>query len=450
MKSIMRVTALVVVSLVIAAGPVFSQGFSPKKIWNLTVTVNAPGAVVYVDNVLAPGGTTKVTGGAHNVQVHADGYFDFNGPVVVSGNMTFPVTLASQGFPLTIRVSVPGAHVFVDNTEVTGTVPLVTAGAHTVQAVAPGFVAYNATINVAAPMTLDVVMQRGLSLTFNVNVPNASISIDNVPIQGNIAFVSRGPHSVNVHADGYLDWNGTVNVQNNSTLPVRMNPAGFPLSIRVATPGASIFVDGGDVTGTVPAVARGSHTIKVTAPGFQDYNSVVTVTAPLTLDVVLQSVGFLLTVNANVNGAMVSVNHAQKGPVPYSEYLPSGTYAVRVSAEGYTDYAANIPLNRPMNISVQLTAATSTLAVFIPPNFRDPDARQGDSRTQQVRIFVDNKLVNPNHELDRINIAPGRHSVRIASGAFSLQVGDLMVQPGQDYVLELSMDLKVRTSTSPQ
>jgi hypothetical protein len=151
-----------------------------------------------------------------------------------------------------------------------------------------------------------------------------------------------------------------------------------------------------------------------------------------------------------VNGATVSVNNTPKGPVPYSEYLPAGTYAVRVSAEGYTDYAANIPLNKAMNISVQLTAATSTLAVFIPPNFRDPDARQGDSGAQQVRIFVDNKLVNPNHELDRINIAPGRHSVRIASGAFSLQVGDLMVQPGQDYVLELSMELKVRTSTSPR
>ncbi len=315
----------------------------------------------------------------------------------------------------------PGARVFVDNTEVTGTVPMVAAGSHLVQVSAPGFVAYSATINVVAPMSLDVAMQPGLSLMVNVNVPNASISVDNVPIQGNVAFVSRGPHSLKVHVDGYLDWNGMVNVLYNMTFPVRMNPAGFPLAIRVGAPGAAIFVDGANVTGTVPAVGRGSHTIRVSAPGFQDYNSVVTVNGPLTLDVVLQSAGFLLTVNANVADATVSVNNAPKGPVPYSEYLPAGTYAVRVSADGYTDFAANIPLNKAVNLAVQLTPAVSTLTFFIPPNFRDPDMRQGDSRAQ-VRIFVDNKLVNPNRELDRIPIAPGRHAVRITSGAFSMQV----------------------------
>lgn len=292
-------------------------------------------------------------------------------------------------------------------------------------------------------------MQPGLSLMINVNVPNATITVDNVPIQGNVAFVSRGPHSLNVHVDGYQDWNGMVNVLNSMTFPVRLSPAGFPLTIRVNAPDAAIFVDGANVTGTIPAVSRGSHAIRVTAPGFQDYNSVVTVTAPLSLDVVLQAAGFLLTVNANVVNATVTVNNTPKGPVPYSEYLPGGTYAVRVSAEGYTDYAANIPLNRAVNLSVQLTPSVSTLAFVIPPNLRDPDMRQGDSRGQ-VRIFVDNKLANPNRELDRIPVAPGRHLVRIASGAFSVQVGDLFVQPGQSYVLELSMDLRVRTSMSPQ
>ena len=340
----------------------------------------------------------------------------------------------------------PNAQVFVDGAEVTGTVPLVAAGAHTIQVMAPGFAVYNATINVAAPMSFDVVMQPGLRFVMNVNVPNALITVDNVPIQGNVAFVSRGPHVLNIHADGYLDWNGTVVVNNNLTFPVRMNPAGIPLTIRVGTPGASVFVDGANVTGTVPAVAAGSHTVRVTAPGFQDYNSTVMVTAPLTLDVVLQSAGFLLTVNANVPGACVTVNNTPKGPVPYSEYLPGGTYAVRVTAEGYTTYAATIPLNKSVNLAVQLTPSVSTLSIVIPPNLRDPDARQGDNR---VRVFVDNKLVNPNRELDRIPIAPGRHSVRITSGAFAVQVGDLVVQQGLSYVLELSLDLKVRTSTSP-
>ena len=384
MKFVVRVSVLLVVLLATLAGPAFGQGFAPKKIWVLTVTVNAPNAVVYVDNVFAPGGTTQVAGGAHNVKVHADGFSDFNGPVVVSGNVTFPVQLAPLGFPLTIRVAAPGARIFVDGTEVTGTVPIVNPGPHAVQVSAPGFQSYNATINVMSPMSFDVAMQPmqpALSLMVSVNVPNATITVDSVPIQGNVAFVSRGPHSLTVHADGYLDWNGMVNVQNNMTLPVRLGPAGFPLAVRVNAPGASVFVDGADVSGTVPSVAPGPHNLRVSAPGFQDYNQTINVNAPLTLDVVLQSVNSMLT-------------------------------------------------------------------LVIPPAFQDPGMNPGDSRTD-VRIFVDNNLANPDRAL-QISIAPGLHSVRIASGAFSVQMGDFVVQPGQNYVAVLSMGMQVQIAPPAQ
>ena len=384
MKSAVRVSGLLIAMLAMLAGPAFGQGFSPKKIWDLTVTVNAPNAIVSVDDVLAPGGTTKASGGAHNVKVHADGFFDFNGPVVVNGSMIVPVQLSPQGFPLDIRVAVPGARVFVDGTEVTGTVPLVTSGAHAVQVSAPGFADYNATISVLSPMSLDVALQQALSLLVNVNVPNASIAVDSTTIQGNVAYVSPGPHRLNVHADGYSDWNGMVNVQNSMAFSVRLNPAGFPLTILVDAPGAVILVDGADVTGMNPRVAAGAHTIRVSAPGFRDYNSMIDVNAPLTLNVVLQ-----------------------------------------------------------------LSPSNSVLTFVIPPSFRDPDTNPGDPRGQ-VRIFVDDMLANPDLEMEGIPIAPGNHRIRIASGAFSVQLGDLVVQPGQSYMVELSMDMKVRAIPSPQ
>jgi hypothetical protein len=449
MKSSLKVLLLLFVSLAVGAGPAFGQGFSPKKMWDLTVTVNAPNAVVYVDNVPAPGGTAKVAGGPHNVKVHAEGYFDFNGPVVVTGNMTFPVQLTPQGFPLTVRVPVPGARIFVDGTEVTGTVPLVTSGAHAVQVSAPGFLDYNATVNVLSPMTFDVALQRGLNLVINVNVPNALISVDNAPIQGNSVTVAQGPHNLTVQADGYQDWNGMVNVQRNMTFPVRLVSSGFPLTIRVNAPAATISVDGANVTGTVPSVARGPHTVRVSAPGYKDYTSVVNVAAPLTLDVVLQSAGFALTVNANVSNAMVTVNNTPKGPAPYSEILPPGTYSVRVTADGYTDYVATIPLSRPVNLNVQLTAANSTLSFVIPQMYRDPEMRQGDPRGQ-LRIYVDNRLANPNRESEGISVTPGRHTIRVTTGAFSAQVGDLDVQPGQSYVIQLYMQMDVSTAQPSQ
>jgi hypothetical protein len=449
MKSALRMLAFLVVSLGMVAGPAFGQGFMPKKIWDLTVTVNAPNAVVYIDNVPAPGGTTKVAGGPHNVRVHADGYFDFNGPVVVNGNTTFPVTLAPMGFPLTVMVNVPNARVLVDGTDVTGTVPTVTPGDHQIQVTAPGYTMYSALVSVQAPATVNVVMQPALALRITVNVPNAVITVDNVPIQGNIAYVSRGPHSVNVHADGYSDWTGTVNVLNNMPFSVRLTPArpaGFPLAIRVNVPNARVFVDNAEVTGSAPPVAPGQHTVRVTAPGFRDYTAAVNVTAPMTLDVVLQAAGVQLSVNANVPNAMVTVNGTPKGPAPYSEFLPRGTYSVRVTADGYADYSASVALNQqPVNLAVTLQPALSTLSFVLPQEYRDQDTRPGDSRGQ-VKIYVDNRLVNPNRETQNISVPPGPHSIRVASGAFSASVDNFTVQPGQSYVIELYMGLDVRAA----
>jgi hypothetical protein len=443
MKSATRMLAFLVVSLGLVAGPAFGQGFMPKKIWDLTVTVNAPNAVVYVDNVLAPGGTTKVAGGPHNVRVHADGYFDFNGPVMISGNTTLPVTLAPMGFPLTVRVNVPSARVLVDGADVTGTVPTVTPGDHQVQVTAPGYAMYSAMVTVQAPASLNVVLQPALALRINVNVPNAVITVDNVPIQGNTAYVSRGPHALNVHADGYNDWNGTVNVLNAMPFSVRLTPAGLPLTVRVNVPNAQVFVDNAEVTGSVPGVAPGPHTVRVTAPGFRDYTAAVNVTAPMTLDVVLQAAGVQLSVNANVPNAMVTVNGTPKGPAPYSEFLPRGTYSVKVTADGYADYSASIALNQqPVNLAVALQPALSTLSFVLPQDYRDPDARN-DPRVQ-VRIFVDNRLVNANKGLENIPIPPGQHSIRVASGAFSARVDNFTVQAGQSYVIELYMGLDVR------
>jgi hypothetical protein len=323
MKSTARMLLVTAALIVIAAASAFGQGFMARKIWDLTVAVNVQGASIYVDLVQINGNTTKVTGGPHNVQVHADGYFDFNGPVVVTGNQTFTVQLQPQGFPLTVRV----------------------------------------------------------------NVPNAAI-----------------------------------------------------------------LIDGADVTGNVPALQPGSHTVQVTAPGYRPYSTVLNVTAPMTIDVRLQRLtGFQLTVTANVPNATVTLNNMVKGGTPYTDYLPPGPYTLQVSAPGYTDYVATIALTRPMTMNVQLRRELlpPTFSILIPPAFQNPDARQGDPRGQ-VRIYVDNQQVNARNEMERIQVPPGRHSIRVASGALSVEVGDIDMLPGASYSFELSLDLKVRMMKATQ
>jgi hypothetical protein len=322
MKSPAKMLSLTAVMVIVVSAFVFGQGFTARKVWTLTVGVDAPNAFIYVDGLLINGNSTKVAGGAHNVRVQADGYYDFVGPVVVTGNQTFNVQLRPRGFDVMIRVNVPSA---------------------------------------------------------------------------------------------------------------------------------TVLIDGANVTGTVANVAPGRHAIQVTADGYRPYDAQVNVSGPMTVDVQLKRMpGFPLTVTANVPNAAVTLNNAPRGATPYTEYLPTGVYALRVSAPGYSDFVATVTLNKAMTMNVQLQRELPPpmFTVIIPPAYLNPDQGPGDRN--RIRIFVDDQQVNGRNEMDRFTVQPGRHSIRVASGAFSIQVGDIDMQPGMSYSFELSMDLKVRAFRGPQ
>ncbi len=298
-------------------------------------------------------------------------------------------------------------------------------------------------------------LKKTYTLTVTVNVPSAQIFIDNKLINGNTATVVEARHNVRVRANGYYEFTQNVDVSGNMTLPVTLRPLAFPLTIRVNVPAAAVYVDGDDVTGKPAAVPLGQHTIQVVATGYKEYNSVVDVSGPLVVDVALVPAGFLLTVNANVADATVIVNNFAKGAVPYSEYLPPGTYMVRVSADGYADYIASVALDKALTVSARLAPqpkpepTPATLTLVIPPAFADPDMR-GNDPVGQIKVFVDNKLVNANRMLDGIPIAPGRHRIRVASGALSVNVGDVTLQPGTKYVIEINLDAQIRAVRGTQ
>ena len=281
-------------------------------------------------------------------------------------------------------------------------------------------------------------------LTVAVNAPNAMIWVDNIPVNGNTIKVAGGPHNVKVHADGYFDFNGPVVVTGNQTFNVQLQPQGFPITIRVNVPDAAVLLDGNDVTGTVPYASPGSHDLRVHADGFRPYQATVTITRPTTLDVQLQRLpGFPLTVNANVPNATVLLNNVPKGGTPYTESLPPGGYALRVTAPGYIDFTATITLTRPMTMNVQLQrqALPPTFTVVIPSAYVNTEQGPGDRN--RIRIFVDDQQVNARGDAQTFTVPPGRHRIRVASGALSVQVGDVDMQPGASYSFELSMDLRV-------
>lgn len=289
---------------------------------------------------------------------------------------------------------------------------------------------------------------RVFELTVVVDIFGADISVDSTPLPlgGTVARVPPGAHAVRVRAEGYYDFFETVNVAADRTIVVQMRPRTYPLTIRVNVPNPAIFVDDRQIPGSVATVTAGSHTVRVAADGFEDSVMSISVAAPMVIDAVLERTGYLLSVSANVKSARVSVNGVSRGTLPYSEYLPPGTYTIKVSARGYSDYVASIALEGPVTIVANLSqggGGSAFLSFLLPPELLDPEVRDRDA-SDLIRIYVDGRLVNPKRELERIPVSPGRHAIRIASGAFSVQVGEIEFFPGTSYVFELAMDLSVR------
>ena len=289
---------------------------------------------------------------------------------------------------------------------------------------------------------------RLYELRIIVDAFSAEISVDATVLDGNVAKVPAGPHGVRVRAEGFYDFFEAVNVTSDRTIVVQMKPRTYPVTIRVNIPNAAIFVDDQQIVGNVATVTAGSHTVRVSAEGYEDSLTSISVAAPMVIDAVLERAGYLLVVNANVKSARVAVNGISRGTVPYSEYLPPGAYTVKVSARGYTDYIASVALDSPVTINANLSQGSAAggsafLTFVLPGEFLDPEVKDR-SAGDLVRISIDGRLVNPKRELERIPVSPGRHLVRVSSGAFSVQIGEIEFFPGTTYTFELSMDIGVR------
>jgi hypothetical protein len=290
---------------------------------------------------------------------------------------------------------------------------------------------------------------KGFDLTIIVDAFGADIYVDNTLVTGNVARVAPGVHSVRVRAEGSYDFMENVNVTSDRTLVVRMRQRTYPVTIRVNAANPAIFVDGERIAGSVATLSAGAHTVRVAADGYEDSVTSINVAAPMVIDVTLEQSGYLLTVNANIKTARVIVNGVSRGTVPFSEYLPPGTYTVKVTARGYTDYVASVALDGPVAISASLApgqpggGGTAFLTFVVPPEFTDPEMRERDLG-ENIRIYIDGRLANPKRELDRIPVAPGRHSIRVASGVFSIQVGEIEFFAGTSYTFELAMDVSIR------
>jgi Domain of unknown function (DUF4384)/PEGA domain len=282
---------------------------------------------------------------------------------------------------LQVTSNVGGANVYVDGVLV-GRTPLtlnIPAGQRNIRVSANGYRDESATVNVAGGqttrvnLTLDPIQQNGtLAINVSPNI-NANVYVDGVLVgRGDTRInIPAGQRTIRVSANGYEDFQQTVNVVGGQTTTVNANLRQIQqngvLVVNVNSNNANVYVDGvlvgrGDTRINIPS---GQRTVRVTLDGFEDFQQVVTVFngQTTTVNVSLQPIvrEGTLVVRSNIAGARVFINGNEVGAIGQDgsltvNNLPAGSHELVVIAPGYRAFVSNFSIN-----AGQVTQITASL-----------------------------------------------------------------------------------------
>ena len=202
--------------------------------------------------------------------------------------------------------------------------------------------------------------------------------------------------------------------------------------------GAAVFIDGNPIRGNSAQVPEGTHTITVTREGYADWTKTVNISRNTMLTASLQkATGYSLSVTANVKDAQVFVNNGLVGPAPLNTSLARGTYTIRVSAPGYTDFSTTVNLTGNQTLNAVLQPAAASISLNIPDYLKRQNARGpggGD-----FRIFADDRPMQDH----KFQLPPGVHTIRIAGGSFVLEQ-EFYFEAGRNYDIDLIIGMMIR------
>jgi hypothetical protein len=334
----------------------------------------------------------------------------------------------------------------VDGQLAKGSTVAVPAGNHLIKVESAGYVPFEQTVNVAAAMTLNVVLQPlAAQLTINVNALNAVIFLDGAQLlapsivnsDGTTSYnvtVQPGGHSLQVQAPTYLPYEAKVNVTGNMTVKAVLQAQLFTLNVVASAKGAAVWING--KAATLPAkLPAGDYDIQVSAPGFLPFAQRLTLNQDQTLNVGLSPMLFDLFVQCDVPTAMITVNDGvlNGGALKVS----AGKYVVKAQAPGYAPFAQEIMVNGNVTLPIKMTPLSATIVITVPDAYVNKGAK--GNHYGLMELWIDNVQVKLNK--DRVEIQAGKHRIRFVTGGLSTEA-DLTLDPGQSYSLEATLQLK--------
>lgn len=282
----------------------------------LTIVLNVKGATVSVDGMEIRSNPVSLSAGTHSVTAAAPGFQPHAQTISLSGPMTLNITLQPDkpaSYNLTVTIpGVRGATVWVDGVQMLRNPLAVAAGAHTVKASASGYQTWEQTITVDRNMNLSIPLQaQSYNLTVNIpGVRGASVWVDGVQMLRNPMAVAAGSHTVKATAPGYQNWEQAITVNGDMTLSIPLQPQNFPVTFSSDVKGIELLVDGIQQKTNPVQLSPGTHSVLARARGYSDFMQTITVSGPMTVNVVMRQRNAVLIINLKDFGS----DKDEKGP----------------------------------------------------------------------------------------------------------------------------------------
>jgi hypothetical protein len=188
------------------------------------------------------------------------------------------------------------------------------------------------------------------ALKVTVDVESAVVKLDGNPVgTGRVVVVDPaepGRHELTVEADGYGQWTANVTLKPGVETPVDVSLRGSLGSLTVTsnTADANVFLDGapkGVVPATIDPLPPGPHGLRVTADGLSTVLLAVVIEPgrKSSLDIALVKEAGAIDVRPTEATARIAINGVDVGTGRVLvEGLKPGSYSVRATAAGHTDF----------------------------------------------------------------------------------------------------------------
>jgi hypothetical protein len=179
---------------------------------------------------------------------------------------------------------------------------------------------------------------QNYTLQIQVNVNGAQIFINNSLQSSNIVSLAEGNYVVRVTAPGYQEFVQQIRMNGNQRLNVNLTPETYTLTVNTNVGGARVFINNALQNGNRAVLPVGRYTIRVTAPGYQEFIQVVNLNQNQTIPVsLIPQFGYLdfdipddlRTFTVTVDGETYRQNQLDS---PLA--LMPGSYIVRMDISG--------------------------------------------------------------------------------------------------------------------